>query len=94
MSGSLDRLIYMANQIARNLATHAEPSKAVADHVASFWDPRMKAMIFAHLRAGGKGLDPIAAEGLAELASQGAPDHQTEATRFNHVAEAGGSDAG
>src|SRR3546814_8807414 len=37
-----ERLIYMANQIARNLAAEgeAEAVAATAQHIASFWDPR------------------------------------------------------
>src|SRR3546814_11336345 len=40
-----ERLIYMANQIARNLAAEgeAEAVAATAQHIASFWDPRMRA---------------------------------------------------
>ena len=94
MSQTLARLIYMANQIARNLATHAEPAKATADHVASFWDPRMKTLSFEHIAAGGAGLDTVAADALTALAMLGPPSHQSEATRFNKVNEAGGSDAG
>ena len=94
MSNSVDRLIYMANQIVRNLATNADPVRATADHIASFWDPRMKAMIADHVAAGGAGLDPPAQAALALLATLGAPGHQTEATRFNRVDEEGGSDAG
>ena len=30
-----------------------------AEHIRKFWDPRMRAAIFAHLDAGGAGLDPI-----------------------------------
>ena len=94
MSGSLDRLIYMANQIARNLATHPDPAAATADHIASFWDPRMKANILAHLKGGGGGIEPIAVSALQMLMRRGAPAPQTESTRFNRVDEAGGSDAG
>lgn len=67
---SLQKLIYMANQIARNIAGHdeAEAAAAVAAHIHDFWDPRMKAMIFAHLNAGGEGLDPIAHDALSQLA--------------------------
>ncbi|HEU4968944.1 formate dehydrogenase subunit delta [Sphingomonas sp.] len=69
MSTSLDRLIYMANQIARNLATDADPVAATAHHIRRFWDPRMRAMILDHLTAGGQGLDPVARDAL--LAMQG-----------------------
>jgi formate dehydrogenase subunit delta len=69
VSGSLERLIYMANQIARNLATDADPVVATARHIRSYWDPRMRAMILDHLAAGGQGLDPVARDAL--LAMQG-----------------------
>ena len=62
----IERLIYMANQIARNFAVEGEDeaAAATADHIAKFWDPRMKAQLFAH---GGEGLTPIAARALAAL---------------------------
>lgn len=94
MSATLERLIYSANQIARNLATHHDPEAAVADHMAKFWDPRMKMLIFGHLDKGGAGLDPVAAASVQRLRRAGAPAPQTAATRFNAVDEAGGSDAG
>ena len=54
-----DRLIAMANQIARNLAARgeAEAITATAKHITDFWDPRMKAAIRAADQAG---LDVIA----------------------------------
>jgi formate dehydrogenase subunit delta len=67
VSNSLDRLIYMANQIGRNLATEHDPAAAVADHIARFWDPRMKAMIVDHLDRGGAGLDPLSVAALRRL---------------------------
>lgn len=94
MSNSLDRLIYMVNQIARNLAAHPDPASATADHIAHFWDPRMRTMIFAHLAAGGAGLDPVASAALRRLLGLGPPAPQTGATEFNAVNEPGGSDAG
>ena len=41
------RLIYMANQIARNFAAQGEEAavKATAEHIRLFWDPRMKEAI-------------------------------------------------
>lgn len=68
MSHSLERLIYMANQIARNLAHEHDPAAATADHIRKFWDPRMKALIRDHLRAGGAGLDAVARQALERLA--------------------------
>lgn len=94
MSGSLERLIYMANQIARNLARQADPEAAVADHIAHFWDPRMRRMILDRVAAGGAGLDPVAIAALKRLQRHGAPEPQSRATVFNAVHESGGSDAG
>ena len=86
MSGTRDRLVYMANQIAANFASMGDldPVKATADHVASFWDRRMKAALLAD----GAGLSDVAAAAFAELRTRGAPAHQLRAT------ESGGSDAG
>jgi formate dehydrogenase subunit delta len=90
-----DRLVYMAHQIARNLASMGEERAvvAVADHLASFWDPRMKAQIIAIARDQPDRLTPLVAASVALLAD-GAPAHQTGATRFNAVDEAGHCDAG
>lgn len=44
---SADKLVYMANQIAKFFA-HKPPDVAVAaivDHLHKFWDPRMRAEI-------------------------------------------------
>ena len=54
MMSNLERLVYMANQIARNFEAigHDAAAKATADHVASFWDPRMKSQIFGLINEG------------------------------------------
>jgi formate dehydrogenase subunit delta len=60
MTSPNDRLIYMANQIGTFFKSQGE-GKAVpgiADHIHKFWDPRMRKAIFAHLDAGGAGLEP------------------------------------
>jgi formate dehydrogenase subunit delta len=67
VSHSLDRLISMANQIARNLAHEADPVAATTEHLVRFWDPRMKRMISEHLAGGGAGLDPPAADAVGRL---------------------------
>jgi formate dehydrogenase subunit delta len=91
-----DRLIYMANQIARNFGTlgHDQAAKAVADHIASFWDPRMRATIFALHERGDARIGDIAGSAVAMLRDVGTPSPQTRATEFNGVDEAGHSDAG
>ena len=60
------RLIYMANQIARNLAASGQEAAiaATAQHIRDFWDPRMKAAILA---AEQSALDPIARAAVDRL---------------------------
>ena len=91
-----DRLVYMANQIARNFEAigHEAAAKATADHVASFWDPRMKAQIFTMIDSGEADLSLTARAALTSLRRDGAPAPQTRATEFNAADEAGHADAG
>jgi formate dehydrogenase subunit delta len=91
--GSLPRLRYMADQIARNFIAlgHDKAILATADHIDMFWDPRMKAMIFADDRTQ---LGPVAKAAIDYLATGAHPEHQTRATEFNKVDEAGHVDAG
>lgn len=60
------RLIYMAEQIARNFAAQgeAEAVAATAEHIRLFWDPRMKAGIIASDRSA---LSPTLAAALEIL---------------------------
>ena len=64
-----ERLIYMANQIARFFVSqkHDTAVKGASEHIAKFWDPRMREHIRAHVAAGGAGLDPLAKEAVAAL---------------------------
>jgi len=66
---SADRLIYMANQIGKFFQTqgHDKAVSGIAEHIKKFWDPRMRRAIFAHLDAGGAGLDPSVREAIATL---------------------------
>ena len=93
---SLEKLIYMADQIARNLSqvTDGTSEAAVADHIAKYWDPHMKAMIFRHVEQGGEGLSPTSLGALRQLMEHGAPPPQTRATTFSGVDGVGRSDAG
>ena len=53
-------MIRMANQIA-SFFNGSGPEVAVkdaAEHINKFWDPRMRAVLLAHLAKGGEGLDP------------------------------------
>ncbi len=92
-SNQLDTLNRFANQIARNFVAigHDRAVLATADHIESFWDPRMKAAILASDRSA---LEPIAAEAIAHLAEKGHPGSQTRATDFSKVGDLHNSDAG
>jgi formate dehydrogenase subunit delta len=69
MSSSLDRLVYMANQIGKFFESQGagKAVPGIADHIKKFWDPRMKKAIFAHLDAGGTGLHPEVRDALTTL---------------------------
>ena len=65
----IDRLVFMANQIAGYFAAYPE-SEAVAgaaNHIRMFWDPRMRRQIAAHVESGGAGLSPLARKALESL---------------------------
>ena len=64
MSETIDSLVRMANQIARNLAFEKDPVAATLDHIVAFWDPRMKQQIVAEDNLP---LTPVAAEAISRL---------------------------
>jgi formate dehydrogenase subunit delta len=57
-------MLRMANQIAGFFKgyDHDEALAEIADHLNRFWEPRMRAALFAHLAAGAEGLDPLVVE--------------------------------
>lgn len=72
---SLDQLVMMANDIGHYFASEPEHEVAVdgiADHIRKFWEPRMRRQIFAHLQAGGQGLEPLPKAALQKLAQAAA----------------------
>jgi len=70
---TLDKLIYMANQIARNVTHDPDPVGMIADHIKAFWSPRMIAQIAPVLGEDGPArLDPAAHAALSRLVGQGA----------------------
>ncbi|PKB13391.1 formate dehydrogenase subunit delta [Novosphingobium kunmingense] len=85
------KLVRMANDIARNFAAqrHEDAVAAVADHITMFWEPRMKAGLYAADR---KALLPLAAEAVALLERGAKVPSQTRATRFNAADESHRSD--
>lgn len=90
-----DRLIYMAHQIARNLATMGDvkATEALAEHLTRFWDPRMKAQIVAIAQDQSDRLSPMVAAAIARM-KQGRPAPDVDAAQFNAVDETGHCDAG
>jgi formate dehydrogenase subunit delta len=59
----------MANQIGKFFKAQGD-DKAVAgisEHIKKFWDPRMRKAIYAHVDAGGKGLDPLVHDAIKKL---------------------------
>ena len=87
------RLIYMANQIARNFEAigHEQATLATADHIKMYWDPRMLAGIRA---IDPSELSPVAARAVGLI--DGPVPHMTRATEFASVDEndPGYNDAG
>lgn len=64
---SPDKLVYMANQIAAFFLTQArdEAARNVAEHINSFWEPRMRRQLLAIADGPDSGLDPLVAEAVA-----------------------------
>ncbi|MBU6420317.1 MAG: formate dehydrogenase subunit delta [Proteobacteria bacterium] len=73
--GTIDRLVYMANQISKAFAHDPEPKAVdeISNHLRKFWEKRMLAAIFAHLDAGGEGMDPLAKLAVAALQRNAQP---------------------
>lgn len=64
-----NKLFYMANQIGKFFASnpHDAAVASIADHIAKFWDPRMRQKVYAQMAADSHGLDPLPKEALESL---------------------------
>ncbi len=74
------RLVTMANQVADFFISYPEPEavESTFGHLKSFWDPRMRHEIEAHLaNADGAGLKPIALAAVKRLAEMDAAKKKT-----------------
>jgi formate dehydrogenase subunit delta len=73
MSGSIEHLVAMANDIAnffRSEPDRAAAVEGVANHLRRFWDPRMRRKLVTHLNEhGGEGLSELALAAVAKLAT-------------------------
>lgn len=69
MHSNISTLVRMANDIEKFFKVQGEERAiaGIAEHVKKFWEPRMKAQIFAHLDQGGDGLDPLTLKALQNL---------------------------
>jgi formate dehydrogenase subunit delta len=66
---SPDKLVYMANQIAKFFAHEGEEKAvmSIADHLRKFWPPVMRQDALAHLEQGGAGFDPRVRRAMEKL---------------------------
>ena len=64
-----DKLVRMANQIGQFFKSqpHDEALAGIADHLRSFWTPKMRRQIADYAAAGGAGLDPLTLEAVQLL---------------------------
>ena len=64
-----DKLVTMANQIARAFAHQGEErgTVSVSDHFLKFWPPAMRDGIIAYVASGGDRLLPIASRAVDRL---------------------------
>ena len=72
---TIQHLVHMANQVAAFFASYpeAEAVEGTANHLKSFWDPRMRREIEAHLKdKAGAGLSHIALEAVKRIAAKDA----------------------
>lgn len=60
MSGKIEKLVRMANQIADFFGPYGEPQAiaGIQEHLRSFWTPAMRKELQAYAAANGKGLLP------------------------------------
>lgn len=67
---SVERLVMMANDITDYFKSDPDgkaATEAIATHLRRNWTPRMRSQIFAHVDAGGGGLEPLARAGVERL---------------------------
>ena len=69
MHSPSETLVRMANDIGKFFHAQGEEKAVagIANHIKMFWEPRMKKQIFAHLDAGGQGLNPLPLQALQKL---------------------------
>jgi formate dehydrogenase subunit delta len=68
-------MVRMANQIAAFFKGYGEETakKEIATHINSYWEPRMRSLLFSHLQNGGAGLEPLVIAAAAQIRQPKAP---------------------
>jgi formate dehydrogenase subunit delta len=71
MSGGVPPYVRLANEIAAQFAHRppADAATAIANHMKTVWDPRMKQALIAHAASGATDLAPAAALAAQQLQS-------------------------
>jgi formate dehydrogenase subunit delta len=67
---NIEHLVSMANDISHFFDGEfgaAESPPNIAQHIARYWDPRMRSQIIAHAAQGGAGLTPTALAAVRTL---------------------------
>ena len=66
---SADKLVYMANQIAKFMESkpHEEGISGLSSHINDFWEPRMRRHFFEVVDAGGADLRPLVLEAATTI---------------------------
>lgn len=66
---AMERLLAMANQIGDFFAPYppARRAEGIRNHLRTYWDPRMREALLAHIAAGGTGLHAHVIEGARLL---------------------------
>lgn len=62
-----EHLVSMANDIAANLSFHRDADERIANHIRSFWAPRMRKLLLDYAADNGEGLSPEMTGALKKL---------------------------
>jgi formate dehydrogenase subunit delta len=69
-----ETMVHNANQIALFFASypHEEALAGVADHIAKFWEHRMRKQLYEYVAQGGQGLHQLVLEAAKRLQEKSA----------------------
>ncbi len=73
MTGQIEHLVKMANQIALNFGDWGDEELVVAkigEHLGKFWTPAMLQQLLAYRKTGGDSLSPVVCRALTALEEQ------------------------